>query len=179
MSEGEGADKEAVVGGGDDPLASLIGVGTGTEHVVVERGAVAFFAAAVLDDSPEYRRPDAAAAAGFTAIPAPPTYPIALSHWGAFDELQPGPVQSGMVAALALVRPYLTPGGVLLHGEQEFEYDRPVLVGDVLTGASRISDIYTKDSKGKTMTFVVNETRWTDGNGAPVVTVRANLIWRA
>ena len=37
--------------------------------------------------------------------------------------------------------------------------------------------MYRKESKGKTMTFVVSETNWSDeATGEPVVTVRNNTI---
>jgi hypothetical protein len=36
------------------------------------------------------------------------------------------------------------------------------LAGDVLAGDARIIDAYRKESKGKTMTFIVVETVWTD-----------------
>ena len=49
-------------------------------------------------------------------------------------------------------------GGIILHGEQEFLYHRPVFVGDVLVGEGHVVDAYTKESKGKTMTFIVTET---------------------
>ena len=71
-------------------------------------------------------------------------------------------------------------GGLILHGEQEFVYHRPVLVGDVLVGEGKIADAYQKESGGRTMTFIVTETDWTDEkSGEPVVTVRSNIIHRA
>jgi len=74
----------------------------------------------------------------------------------------------------------MSKGGIILHGEQEFEYFRPVVVGDVLLGEGTVKDAYTKDSKGKTMTFIVTETQWKDATtGEPVVTTRFNLIHRS
>ena len=76
--------------------------------------------------------------------------------------------------------PLMAKGGLILHGEQEFIYDRPVLVGDVLVGEGTITDAYQKESKGRTMTFIVSETNWSDDTtGDPVVTARFNLIHRA
>jgi hypothetical protein len=55
-----------------------------------------------------------------------------------------------------------------------------VLVGDVLLGEGTITDAYQKESKGRTMTFIVSETKWSDDTtGEPVVTARFNLIHRA
>ena len=71
-------------------------------------------------------------------------------------------------------------GGLVLHGEQEFSYQRPITVGDVLVGEGTLTDVYEKESKGKTMTFVVVETVWRDEkDGQPVVTERFNLIHRS
>jgi hypothetical protein len=55
-----------------------------------------------------------------------------------------------------------------------------LLVGDVLVGEGKIGDFYEKESKGKTMTFIVTETVWRDEQtNEPVVTERFNLIHRA
>jgi acyl-CoA thioesterase FadM len=70
-------------------------------------------------------------------------------------------------------------GGIILHGEQEFTYHRSVVVGDVLLGEGVVVDAYAKESKGKTMTFVVTETVWRDDAGEPVVTSRFNVIHRS
>jgi hypothetical protein len=68
----------------------------------------------------------------------------------------------------------------VLHGEQEFEYHRPIVTGDVLVSEGKVTDIYERESKGRTMTFIVVETVWRDdATGAPVVTERFNLIHRA
>ena len=70
-------------------------------------------------------------------------------------------------------------GGLILHGEQEFEYHRPIVAGDVLRSEGKVIDAYEKESKGKTMTFVVTETVWSDDKtGEPVLTARFNLIHR-
>ena len=163
----------------EEILKSIIGKPTGSTRVVVERGPVTTFAKAVKEDSPVYRTPDAAAAAGFSAIPAPPTFPFVMEHFGAFPELQPEGAATGGNPVMTAIRPLLEKGGLILHGEQAFTYHRPVLVGDVLLGEGMIVDAYQKESKGKTMTFVVSETVWKDDRtGEPVVTSRMNLIHR-
>jgi acyl dehydratase len=164
---------------GEDLLKSIIGKPTAKSTVVVERGPVAFFADAVLDANPVYQSPEAATAAGLAGIPAPPTFPFVMETWGKFAELQPpdAPTGNPMMAALG---PLMAKGGLILHGEQEFTYHRPVLVGDVLAGEGKVVDAYQKESKGKTMTFVVTETNWIDEKtGEPVVTTRFNIIHRA
>jgi acyl dehydratase len=163
----------------EDVLKSIIGQPTGKSKVIVERGPVQHFADAVLSTSPVYHDPAAAKAAGFDAIPAPPTWPFAMEFSGKFAELQPtdAPAGNPMMKAMA---PLMAKGGLILHGEQEFVYHRPVLVGDVLVGEGKIADAYQKDSGGRTMTFIVSETNWSDEkSGEPVVTVRSNIIHRA
>jgi hypothetical protein len=98
---------------------------------------------------------------------------------GKFAEMQSGDAPSPHPLSTVL-GPLLAAGGLLLHGEQEFIYHRPVQVGDVLVSEGNITDAYQKESKGRTMTFIVSETNWSDDTtGEPVVTARFNLIHRA
>ena len=81
---------------------------------------------------------------------------------------------------MVALAPLLAQGGLILHGEQSFSYHRAVQVGDVLKGHGTIVDAYRKESKGKTMTFVVTETLWSDAEtGDPVVSARFNVIHRS
>jgi acyl dehydratase len=159
-------------------LSKIIGQPTGKSVVTVERGHLATFAGAVKDASPVYRDPRAATEAGLAGIPAPPTYPFVMENFGVFPELQPSDAPTGnpMVSVLG---PLMAKGGLILHGEQEFTYHRPIFAGDVLEGEGKVVDAYQKESKGKTMTFVVVETVWTDqATGDPVCTSRMNIIHR-
>lgn len=163
----------------DAELKAIIGKRTSKSTVVVERGPVANFADAVCDPDPIYRDPEAATKAGHPRIPAPPTFAFVMETWGKFPELQPADAPSGSPMA-NVIGPLMGKGGIILHGEQSFEYHRPVYVGDVLDGEGSIVDAYQKDSKGHTMTFVVTETNWKDRvTGEPVVTTRFNVIHRA
>ena len=163
---------------------SHIGKSTGASRIVAERGPVSNFAKALKEDNPVYQNDAAAKAAGFAAIPAPPTWGFAMANWGTFPELQSKPAGSGGDSGPQVMGQILqslrnTPG-MILHGEQEFEYHRPLVVGDVLVGEGRVVDIYQKDSKGKTMTFIVTENVYKDEkSGEPVLTTRMNLIHRA
>ena len=159
-------------------LSEIIGQPTGKSVVTVERGHLATFAGAVKDASPVYRDPRAATEAGLAGIPAPPTYPFVMENFGVFPELQPSDAPTGnpMVSVLG---PLMAKGGLILHGEQEFTYHRPIFAGDVLEGEGKVVDAYQKESKGKMMTFVVVETVWTDqATGDPVCTSRMNIIHR-
>lgn len=162
----------------DDMLKKIIGRPMSSSKVVVERGPVANFAEAVCDPNMAYRDPAAAREAGFDAIPVPPTFPFVMQNWGAFPEIQPTDGPTGNPLG-EVIGPLMAKGGIILHGEQQFEYHRPVVVGDVLVGEGKITDAYAKESKGRTMTFIVTETVWRDEtSGEPVVTTRFNLIHR-
>jgi acyl dehydratase len=158
---------------------SIIGKPTQSSRVVVERGPVANFAKAVTDENPIYQDAKAAKAAGLDAIPAPPTFSFAMEHWGKFAEQQP-PTTVTAHPMMEAMGGLMAGGGLVLHGEQEFEYHRPLSVGDVLVSEGRIADLYEKETSSAVMTFIVTETVWKDDKtGEPVVTSRFNLIHRA
>lgn len=145
----------------------------------VERGATSRFAAAVTDTNPVYHDLRAAQAAGFDGIPVPPTWTFASTFLGAWAEDQPADPTGGKGnPMMAIMGELMKGGGIVLHGEQEFVYHQPVQSGDVLTSFGRINDVYTKESGGKVMTFVVMETEFRNQKGEPVVTETFNLIHR-
>ncbi len=141
-------------------LTELIGTELGTQTIIVEQGPVRAFAAAVADD------PDRYTGAG---ADTPPTWPFAMGYWGATGH--------GGVEGLPIAK--LRTRGMILHGEQAFEYHRSPRVGEQLVGTGRISDVYEKDTSSATMEFYVREMDWRDADGQPVVTERFTLIVRA
>ena len=65
----------------------------------------------------------------------------------------------------------------VLHGEQEYEFLKPIYAGDVLTAVSRVADVYEKHGKrGGTMTFVVTETEFKNAWNEVVATARQVTI---
>jgi acyl dehydratase len=97
------------------------------EPYEVSRVKIAEFADAIGDPNPLYRDRDAARAVGHPDVIAPPTFAIVISM-----------ASSGRVVG--------DPGlgvnyAMVVHGEQRFEYARPIGAGDVLTATSTISDI--------------------------------------
>jgi hypothetical protein len=140
-------------------LTELIGTDLGRQTIVIEQGPVRAFAAAVKDDPDRYVGPDA---------PTPPTWPFSMAYWGSTGR---------GVKGLPLDK-LRGPGRMILHGEQEFEFHRPPRVGETLTGAGRISDVYEKDTSSATMEFYVREMDWRDAEGQPVVTERFTMIVR-
>ena len=158
---------------------SVIGKPTGSYRVRVERGPLEFFATAVKDENPIYHDPAVAEAAGFDGIPAPPTFSFAMQHMGRFTEEQPPDPTGGENPMHTIMGALFAGGGMILHGEQEFEYHRPIVVGDVLRGEGTVLDLYEKESKGSIMTFIVIETVWRDEQtDVPVLTEKFNLIHR-
>jgi acyl dehydratase len=152
---------------------SFIGRKGGRARIVIERSAVSNFARAVKDPNPIYQDERAATAAGFDAVPAPPTFLIGAGYWGAYAELQPA--DPGANPQIDVVVEYSRQGGLLLHGEQSFTFERPVKVGDVLDLETELVDTYEKGS----LTFAICETRYTDAESGELVAVaRNNMINR-
>jgi len=158
-------------------LEALRGRSVGQATVAVERGPVERFAGAVFDESPIYRDPAAAAAAGLPGIPVPPTFPLAFETWGRRAELQTRGAEQFSLAEF--LDPMVARGALVLHGEQGFDYHQPVAVGQVLDGRSTIVDVYRREAKERVMDFVVLETAWRDHDtGEPAVTTRLTVIIR-
>jgi peroxisomal enoyl-CoA hydratase 2 len=132
----------------------------------IERGKVAEFAAATGDDDPLYRDPSVAADRGYDRVPAPLTFTRAsfFPHYR-----PPGAGRLGFDLGFDI--------RAELHGEQVYEFTRPVYVGDTLSATTTLTDAYERDGQaGGTMTFAVLETEFVDDSGAPVVTERSTLI---
>lgn len=136
------------------PSKDLIGRELSTGSATIDAEHVASFAAALRDDNPAYRGPNAT---------APLTYPIAFMTQA---------MAGGMDTFLELGLDFMT----LVHGEQEFEYRRPLRVGETLTLTGRIGDIYEKTGSSGTLDFVVLETEAKDAAGQPVFYSRNTII---
>ncbi len=146
--------------------------------IIVERGPVARFAEAVYATSPVYASAPAAEAAGFSAVPVPPTFSFVAGYWGALAEDQPprDPQAADLGSVLADLR---RDGGLLLHGEQEFRYHAPLTVGMRLHSSGVVEDVSVKEGKGgATMTVVKVRTDLKDDSGAPVVTQIMSFLLR-
>ena len=98
-----------------------------TKPYEVSRVKIAEFADAIGDPSPVFRDRDAAVAAGYPDVIAPPTFPIVVTM-----------ASSGS----AVADPELGINyALVVHGEQRFEYTRPLRAGDVVTAQSTIESI--------------------------------------
>jgi acyl dehydratase len=157
-------------------------IGRPTAHAVitVERSPVTAFAASVLEDKALYSDAEAARAQGFDDIPTPPTFMFsAADSWCRRAEEQPPDPTGGDDPVQAVMGGLMAGGGLILHGEQAFEYHRPVVVGEKLEQRGVVKDIYERPTGDRTMTFLVVESTFTDDSGDPVVTATMNVIHRS
>ncbi|SIR81648.1 FAS1-like dehydratase domain-containing protein [Natronorubrum thiooxidans] len=150
------ADLEAMVG---DSRVTV-------EEFRIERGKVEEFARAITDPNPVFRDATAARERGYDRIPAPLTY----ARVSTFPRYRADGVEDHGFD-LGFESEYV------LHGEQAYEYERPLQVGDVLTGTTTLSDVYQRDGgRAGTMTVAVYETTYRDGDDDLVLTERATVI---
>lgn len=165
---------------GDINFDDYIGKPTAHAMITVERSPVSAFAASVLDDKALYSDADAARSFGFDNIPVPPTFLFsAAESWCKHPEEQPPDPTGGDNPMAAVMGGLMANGGLILHGEQAFEYHRPVVVGEKLEHKGVVKDIYEKPTGERTMTFLVIENTFSDTNGDPVVTSTMNVIHRS
>lgn len=120
----------------------------------VEKGAIRKFADAIGDPNPLYR--DGTGADG--RVVAPPTFSRTFDY--------------GKIPDLPL------PKAGLIHGEQQFEYFRPIYAGDVLYCSSKLIEVHEKSGRLGTMIFLVFENTAVDDSGDLVVRERLTAIYR-
>jgi acyl dehydratase len=134
---------------------ALVGHETQPETDTISAEAVRQFAEAIGDDSAVYRAADAARAAGFATIPAPPTF---------VTRFRVPFAEAGLD----------TEHSQVLHGEQEYTYKRPVGVGETLVVRHRIASI--RQARG--MALMTIEQLCDTPNGARAITGKALVIVR-
>jgi acyl dehydratase len=126
----------------------------------VTRNDIRRFALAIGDTNPAYLDPEAAKALGHPDVVAPPTFLISAST---------GDAGGGFIGDPELGLSY----AMVVHGEERFEFHRPVYAGDVLDTVTTIADI--RDAgRNELMTLVSQVT----SNGEPVATVTNTIVSR-
>ena len=126
----------------------------------VSRVKLAEFADAIGDRNPVYRDRAAAAEAGFPDVIAPPTFPIVITMASSGQAL----ADPGLNLNYAMV----------VHGEQRFEYQRPLHAGDVVTAQVTIADIKTVGRNS----LMTTSTRISTVDGEHVCTAYGTLVER-
>ena len=132
-----------------------------TPTYLVGREKVREFARAVLSEAALHHDPEAARAAGYPDVVAPPTFAIVVQD-ATLQQLL-----SDEEAAVDFSR--------VVHGDQRFTYSRPIVAGDELTGVMTVTSV--KQLGGNSM--VTSSTEVSDATGAHVVTAISTLVVRA
>lgn len=117
----------------------------------VGREKIREFANAVGADNPVHHDREAAKAAGFRDVVAPPMFCVVYSAAAMGPAILDPDVGINLAA--------------MLHGSQEFEWGEPVCSGDEITTTPRCTEIYEKDGKG----FYVFESVSTNQDSEQVV----------
>lgn len=148
----------------ENAASSLVGTVVDEVSFTVEAGKVREFVRATDTQDPVHREIEVAQAAGLPAIAATPTHVVVAGHQRD---------QRGFVSALGLDITRI------VVGEVEWRYERPVVVGDQLTGIRKVvGDELRTTSKGGTLRLVTMQTEFTDQSGVTVVTQREVLVER-
>jgi acyl dehydratase len=130
----------------------------------IDRDKVQEFAIAVGEDNPIFFDLEAAKRAGLPDLVAPPTFTVTQIFAVSREDRE---------RRLGADLDY----GRVLHGEQEFQYNRLPFAGEILKGRMRISKDFTKEGKrGGEMRFVTYESKYTDAEGQEVLTAYYTLI---
>jgi acyl dehydratase len=117
----------------------------------VEAARIAQYADAIGADSPIHRDAEAARAAGFRDVVAPPMFCV---------------VYSGPALGPAILDPEVEMNlGAMVHGGQEFDWGEPVCAGDEITTTVSCTSIEERDGKG----FYVFESVSVNQDGAETV----------
>lgn len=127
---------------------------------LVGREKVREFARAVFASSPLNTDPEAARAAGYPDVVAPPTFAIVVTD-ATLQQLLEDPE-----AGVDFSR--------VVHGDQRFAYSRPIVAGDELTATMTVTSV--KSIGGHSM--VTAESELVDADGAHVVTATSTLVVR-
>ena len=131
-----------------------------SEPYEVGREKLREFADAIGDPNPLYRSRAAAQEAGYRDVIAPPTFPI---------------VVTAVSTAHVLADPDLNLNyAMVVHGEQRFEYSRPLMAGDCVTAEVTISSI--RDVGSMSMMSTVTQIRTVDGEH--VCTAHSTIVER-
>lgn len=131
-----------------------------TDPYLIGREKVREFATAIGDHSPVYHDLAAAAELGYSDLPVPPTFAFVLTH---------------RAMAAAIFDPDLgLDYSRVVHGEQAFDYVRPLQAGDEVVVKSHIADVHVR---GKNE-FLVTQSDVVTLSGELVVRTRSVIASR-
>jgi acyl dehydratase len=123
---------------------------------IVERGAVKKFAEAIGDLHPIFVDEETGRNSRYNRNIAPPTFPRVFDY--------------GTIEGLNL------PNKGLIHGEQTYHYERPLLVGEEIICYSEVKNYFEKKGTHGEMGFLVLESFGEDEMGKVVFTSTQTVI---
>src|SRR3954447_15971007 len=154
-----------------DEIRAQFGVESEPWTYEVTTTGIRAFARGVGYDDPIYYDVEAARAAGYQELPAPPCYlgtPVYVP--GRSDETFSVPTGTGPRPRFGLEH--------VLDGGTEAIYERPLVAGDVITMVNKVVDVQTKDSRSLgTMVIVSTEASGRAADGELVVRERSQYIF--
>jgi acyl dehydratase len=136
----------------------IIGRESPTETFLVTAEDIRQFAEAIGDPNPLYHDEAMAGRSLYGGLIAPPTFPTRFRQ----------AIDLGLDRRRTLI----------LHGEQEYRYTRPIRAGDAITCRSRVVDVVTKEGRQGPMMLLIIETSGEDARGQPVFHGRSTAIVR-
>lgn len=143
-------------------------------HYVVDRTSIARYAHAIGEDDPIHFDPEAAEAAGFDDVVAPPFFPYVIrmhaAHLVPRAELEPDGSFAGDVPPVESTR--------AMAGETSIELGAPVVAGDEIVLHKRIADMYEKVGRSGPMVFVTMEFTFTNQRDELVAREHFTRIYR-
>lgn len=122
----------------------------------MERGAVKKFAEAIGDIHPIYFDEETGRNSRFRNNIAPPTFPRTFDY--------------GVIEGLNL------PNKGLIHGEQTFHYERPLLVGEEIVCYSEVKKYFEKNGNFGEMGFLVLESFGEDLAGNTIFSSTSTVV---
>lgn len=128
----------------------------------IEKGRLRSFAKAIGETDPIYTDEDAARAAGYASLPAPPTFPYCL----AMDAGQSFNILADMDVPMTKA----------VHGAQGFVYKKAICAGDVITGTQKITNIFEK--KGGALVFIEAVIEMVNQSGDSVCDLQSTIVVR-
>lgn len=134
----------------------LIGKQSGKVKNIVERGAVKKFAEAIGDLNPIYVDEKIGLKSRYHNNIAPPTFPMVFDY-GTIDGLN-------------------LPDKGLIHGEQTFHYERPLMVGEVIHCYTVVKTYFEKEGALGKMGFLIIENYGEDTTGKTVFSSTSTII---
>ena len=139
-------------------LTKMIGQSCEPKVIEVEKGQIRRFAQAIGETNPIHFSEDAAKSAGFPGIVATCTFASAIHCFDEFYE------QVG-------INPH-----AVMHQEEEYEYFKPIIAGDILSVVHTVSNVYDKQVPNGQLVFIVIESRGNDKRGKTVFKSRRVLV---